>query len=93
MNTKTIEKLDAAITRANEMALGASMEIMDVDSASEQQDQGRYLLTLFSEIRDVLDEARRGYWEPGTKPEDWESLESSRAMLRMASAVLAEEPS
>lgn len=90
-HANTADKLDAAITRANEMVLGASLAIMDRDLTTAQQDQGRYFQSLFSGIRDVLQDARRGYWNPGSAPEDWETFESSRAVLRMASAVLGEE--
>lgn len=91
IKTKTTEKLDAAITRANEMVLGASMAIMDAESSQAQQDQGRYFQRLFSGIRDVLQEAHANYWMPGEAPDDWESFESSRNVLRLAHAVLGED--
>lgn len=91
IRTKTSEKLDAAITRANEMVLGASMAIMDSDSSSAQQEQGRYFQRLFSGIRDVMQEALANYWLPSEGPEDWESFESSRKVLRLAHAVLGED--
>lgn len=91
IKTKTSEKLDAAITRANEMVLGASMAIMDIDSSPAQQEQGRYFQRLFSGVRDVLQDARANYWIPGAAPEEWESFESSRATVRLAHAVLGEE--
>lgn len=91
IKTKTTEKLNEAITRANEMVLGASMAIMDVDSSPAQQEQGRYFQRLFSGIRDVLQEANANYWLPGQAPEDWESFESSRKVLRLAHAVLGED--
>lgn len=91
IKTKTSEKLDAAITRANEMVIGASMAIMDRDSSPAQQEQGRYFQRLFSGVGDVLQDALANYWEPGEAPEDWESFESSRATVRLAHAVLGEE--
>ncbi|WP_455904697.1 hypothetical protein [Microbacterium sp.] len=91
IKTKTPEKLDAAITRANDMVLGASMAIMDTDSSQAQQDQGRYFQRLFSGISDVLQEAHSNYWLPGQAPDDWESFESSQNVLRLARAVLGED--
>lgn len=91
IKTDTSEKLDAAITRANEMVLGASMAIMDRGSSQAQQDQGRYFQRLFSGIRDVLQEAHANYWQPSEGPEDWESFESSQKVLRLAQAVLGED--
>lgn len=87
----TAEKLNEAITRANDMVLGASMAIMDRDSSPAQQEQGRYFQRLFSGVRDVLQDAFANYWAPGEAPEDWESFESSRATIRLAHAVLGEE--
>lgn len=91
IKTNTPEKLDEAITRANEMVLGASMAIMNAESPQAQQDQGRYFQRLFSGIRDVLQEAHSNYWLPGQAPDDWESFESSQNVLRLAHAVLGED--
>lgn len=89
--TTTTQKLDEAITRANDMVLGASMAIMDRGSSAAQQEQGRYFQRLFSGVRDVLQDALANYWAPGEAPEDWESFESSRATVRLAHAVLGED--
>ncbi|MDQ1215722.1 hypothetical protein [Microbacterium arborescens] len=85
----SIERLEAGIEHANDMVIGASFAIMDAAASEPTRQQARYFQSLFSRIRDVLTDARRGYWGPGTAPDDWESHDSSRAALALADAVVA----
>lgn len=36
----------------------------------------------------ILRDAEASYWEPGTAPDDWESFDSSKAVLSLAAAIL-----
>ena len=52
--------LDDAITQANDLVIGASMTIMDRESTPHEQTQGRYFQSLFTAVRDVLQQAKDG---------------------------------
>lgn len=73
------ERLDEAISRANDMVIGASIAIMDRRSTPAEAAQASFFQSLFSAIRDVLQEASVG--------------EPSRATLKLADAVMAEATS
>lgn len=90
MSASSIETLTAAAARANDLALGASFLIIEEDRSEAEQRQGRFMLGLFSAVRDVLALARDNYWAPGVAPEDWETFESSQNELRLAEAILSD---
>ena len=52
-----VERLEAAIGKANNMVLGASFAIMDSASSPAEQVQARYFQTLFSALRNLLQSA------------------------------------
>lgn len=88
MMSTTLSKLEDARDRANDMVLAMSFAIMDRDSPPAAVTQARMLQPIFGGVRDVLADAARNYWEPGKAPDDWESFDSSRAVLNLADAIL-----
>ncbi len=86
----TRETLREASDRANEMVIVASLAVLEATASEPQQRQGRFLMGLLSGVRRVLSDALDNYWEPGQAPDDWESMESSRAVLHLAEAVLSD---
>lgn len=68
--------LDHAITKANEMVIGASFGIMEAETAAAKS-QARYFQALFSGVRDVLQGALDGR-DPSR----------SGAVMTLASAVV-----
>jgi hypothetical protein len=82
------EKLENAAVKANDMVLSMSFAIMDRGMPEASVKQARMLQPIFGGVRDVLSDAARNYWEPGTAPDDWESFDSSRAALNLADAIL-----
>lgn len=82
-------KLDDAASKANDLVIAMSFGIMDTHASEATQAQARAFQPLFGGVRDVLSDAARNYWEPGSAPDDWETFDSSRAVLNLADAVLA----
>lgn len=80
-------KLETAAAEANDIVIALSMAIMDTESTDSTRAQARAFQPVFGGIRDVLGEAHRGYYRQAH--DDWERLDSSRAALNLADAVLA----
>jgi hypothetical protein len=89
LTMSTHEKLEEAASRANDMVLAMSFGIIDTEASPATQAQSRAFQPLFAGVRNVLSEASRNYWEPGSAPDDWETFDSSRAVLSLADAILA----
>lgn len=60
MTTENNDLLDKAITRANEMVLGASLGVMDRSATPQMQEQARFFQRLFSAVRNVLQASKDG---------------------------------
>lgn len=84
-----VARMDAGITRANEMVIGASFAIME-SSTEGQRAQASYMQSLFSAARDVLSAERRSMFPPEGAPDAWESFETSRTALALADALVGE---
>ena len=87
--TETAQKLANAAEEANEITLAMFRAMLHPESTDATVAQAKAFQPVFSAIQDVLADAHRNYWAPGQAPDDWESFDSSQAVMELADAILA----